>query len=386
MKEKQNIAILGSTGSIGTQSLAVIEERAELWNIQLLTANNNVDLLIRQAIKYKPHTVIIANEANYEKVKEALSAYPINVESGQKAIVNAIETIDIDIVVAAMVGYSGLASTLKAIECEKTIALANKETLVVAGDLITRKLQEYPKARILPVDSEHSAIFQCLKGEEHKSIEKIWLTSSGGPFRGKNLNFLEKVTPKQALKHPNWNMGAKISIDSATLINKGFEVIEAKWLFQLEPEQIDVIVHPESVIHSLVQFEDGSIKAQCGLPDMRLPIQYALYHPERIANTWKRFDFAEYASLNFEKPDKETFTNLSLAYEAMQKGGTMPCILNAANEIVVQAFLEEKIGFLQMSEFIKRAMQEMDFTPFPTYEDYVQTDKETRQLVCGFIG
>ncbi len=386
MKEKKNIAILGATGSIGTQSLAVLEEKPERWNIQLLTANNNANLLIKQAIKYKPHTVIITNKANYPKVKEALSSYPINVAAGQEAIVNAIETLDIDIVIAAMVGYSGLASTLKAIECGKTIALANKETLVVAGDLITEKLKKHKAARLLPVDSEHSAIFQCLQGESLKSIEKIWLTASGGPFRGKNLNFLEKVTPKQALKHPNWDMGAKISIDSATLINKGFEAIEAKWLFDLQPEQIDVIVHPESIVHSLVQFEDGSIKAQCGLPDMKLPIQYALYYPERMATTWQRFDFSDYGTLNFEKPDRKTFTNLSLAYEAMEKGGTMPCILNAANEVVVQAFLEEKIGFLQMPELIARAMQEMQFTLSPTYKDYIRTDKETREFVCSFIG
>lgn len=383
---KKNIAILGATGSIGTQTLAVIDEHPDDWEISLLTANNNTELLITQAIKYQPAKVIIANTENYQLVKNALAHLSIEVAAGQEAITVAISNPNIDIVVAAMVGYSGLASTLKAIECGKTIALANKETLVVAGDLITKALQQSATAQLLPVDSEHSAIFQCLTGESLDSIEKIWLTASGGPFRGQKRDFLKKVTPAQALKHPNWDMGAKISIDSATLMNKGFEVIEAKWLFKLSPQQIDVIVHPESIVHSLVQFKDGSIKAQCGLPDMKLPIQYALYHPKRLSNEWERFDFSKYANLHFEAADKETFPALSLAYHAMQQGGTMPCILNAANEIVVQAFLEERIGFLQMSEIIQKAMLKVAFIAQPTYQDYIATDQETRNFVCSLIG
>lgn len=382
---KQGLAILGATGSIGTQTLDVVDENPTNWEVELLTANNNAPLLIKQAKKYQPRTVIIANKKKYTEVKNALEQLPIEVLAGQEAIVAAISSSKIDIVVAALVGYSGLASTLKAIECSKTIALANKETLVVAGDLITKKLQQNPTAKLLPVDSEHSAIFQCLVGENLKSAEKIWLTASGGPFLGKKRDFLSKVTPTQALKHPNWDMGAKISIDSATLMNKGFEAIEAKWLFDLQPEQIDVIVHPQSIVHSLVQFKDGSIKAQCGLPDMKLPIQYALYYPQRYANNFKRFDFADYATLHFESPDKEVFRNLTLAYEAMQKGGNMPCILNAANEVVVQAFLEERIGFLQMSDLIETAMQKQNFIAHPSYEDYKATDSETRRFVCNLI-
>lgn len=385
MTKKQNLAILGATGSIGTQTLAVVDENPNHWKVELLTANTNTTLLIEQAQKYLPKTVIIANKKNYAEVKKALQGFPISVQAGQEAIVEAISTPCIDIVVAAMVGYSGLASTLKAIECGKTIALANKETLVVAGDLITRKLRQVPTAKLLPIDSEHSAIFQCLAGEDFASIEKIWLTASGGPFLGKSRDFLAHVTPTQALKHPNWNMGAKISIDSATLMNKGFEAIEAKWLFRLKPEQIDIIVHPESIVHSLVQFTDGSLKAQCGLPDMRLPIQYALYYPKRLANNWERFDFTHYASLHFEAPDKETFTSLALAYEAMQKGGNLPCMLNAANEVVVQAFLEERIDFLQMPHLIEKAMQTQHFIAQPEYEDYIATDAQTRSYVCSLI-
>ncbi|PVX50080.1 1-deoxy-D-xylulose 5-phosphate reductoisomerase [Balneicella halophila] len=385
MTKKRNLAILGATGSIGTQTLAVVDEHPDDWNVTLLTANNNTNLLIKQAKKYSPNTVIIANEQNYTVVKDALKKTSIQVQAGQQAIVDAIAQETIDIVVAAMVGYSGLASTLKAIEHGKSVALANKETLVVAGDLITQKLKEVPEAKILPVDSEHSAIFQCLSGEKLSSIDKIWLTASGGPFLGKTKDFLSTVTPKQALKHPNWDMGAKITIDSATLMNKGFEAIEAKWLFDLKPQQIDVIVHAQSIIHSLVQFNDGSIKAQCGLPDMKLPIQYALYYPRRKKNDWERFDFADYATLNFETPDKETFTNLSLAYEAMGKEGNMPCILNAANEVVVQAFLDERIGFLEMSELIAKAMQKLTYKAHPTYQDYIETDMETREYVCSLI-
>lgn len=385
MTHKKNIAILGATGSIGTQTLSVIEEHPNLWNVELLTANNNATLLIEQAQKHQPKTVVIANTEKYEMVKEALKNLPIEVQAGQEAIVENVALPSVDIVVAGMVGYAGLAPTLKAIECGKTIALANKETLVVAGDLITQKLHNSPTAKLLPVDSEHSAIFQCLQGENYDTIEKIWLTASGGPFRGKKRDFLEKVTPKQALKHPNWDMGAKISIDSATMMNKGFEAIEAKWLFDLQPEQIDTIVHPESIVHSLVQFHDSSIKAQCGLPDMKLPIQYALYYPNRVATNWQRFDFADYASLNFEKPDKEVFINLNLAYEAMRKGGNLPCVLNASNEVVVHNFLQERIGFLEMSDLISEAMQKIDFIQNPTYEDYIETDRKTRRFVTELI-
>lgn len=381
---KKTIAILGSTGSIGTQTLEVIDENPNIWDIALLTGNNNVELLIKQAQKYQPKMLVVANELHYNRVQEALKYLPIQVFAGQQAIADAVEAPEIDIVVAAMVGYSGLASTIRAIDSNKIVALANKETLVVAGDLITEKLRN-SQAQLLPVDSEHSAIFQCLIGEEYASIEKIWLTASGGPFRGKNQDFLKTVTPSQALKHPNWDMGAKITIDSATLMNKGFEVIEAKWLFDLKPEQIDVIVHPQSIVHSLVQFKDGSIKAQCGLPDMKLPIQYALYYPKRFGNHFQRFDFSQKAAWQFEKPDRKSFPNLDLAFEAMTKGGNIPCILNAANEVVVQAFLEEKIGFLQMSDFIIKAMERVAFIPHPTYEDYIETDEETRKYICSLI-
>lgn len=381
---KKTIAILGSTGSIGTQTLEVIDENPNIWDIALLTGNNNVELLIKQAQKYQPKMLVVANELHYNRVQEALKYLPIQVFAGQQAIADAVEAPEIDIVVAAMVGYSGLASTIRAIDSNKIVALANKETLVVAGDLITEKLRN-SQAQLLPVDSEHSAIFQCLIGEEYASIEKIWLTASGGPFRGKKQDFLKTVTPSQALKHPNWDMGAKITIDSATLMNKGFEVIEAKWLFDLKPEQIDVIVHPQSIVHSLVQFKDGSIKAQCGLPDMKLPIQYALYYPKRFGNHFQRFDFSQKAAWQFEKPDRKSFPNLDLAFEAMTKGGNMPCILNAANEVVVQAFLEEKIGFLQMSDFIIKAMERVAFIPHPTYEDYIETDEETRKYICSLI-
>lgn len=381
---KKTIAILGSTGSIGTQTLEVIDENPNAWDIRLLTGNNNAELLIKQAQKYQPKTLVVANEVHYKKIKEALKDLPIHVLAGQQAIVDAVGNPEIEIVVASLVGYSGLASTIRAIETNKTVALANKETLVVAGDLITAKLR-HSQAKLLPVDSEHSAIFQCLRGEDYASIEKIWLTASGGPFRGKNKDFLKKVTPSQALKHPNWEMGAKITIDSATLMNKGFEIIEAKWLFDLKPEQIDVVVHPQSIVHSLVQFADSSIKAQCGLPDMKLPIQYALYYPKRFENHFERFDFGKSANWQFEAPDRKSFPNLDLAFEAMHKGGNMPCILNASNEVVVQAFLDEKIGFLQMSDFITKAMEKIPFISCPTYEDYIATDRETRKYICSLI-
>ena len=378
-EKKKKIAILGSTGSIGTQALEVISEHSNLFEVEVLTANNNSKLLIEQAIKFKPNTVVIANEEKYKEVDEALFKLGIKVFAGQQSLEEVVETENIDVVLTALVGYSGLKPTIRAIKAKKTIALANKETLVVAGDLITKLCLENG-VKIYPVDSEHSAIFQCLVGETYSPIEKIYLTASGGPFRGRLRNDLLKITKAQALKHPNWEMGAKITIDSASLMNKGLEVIEAKWLFDLKAEQIDVVVHPQSIIHSAVQFEDGSIKAQLGVPDMKLPIQYALGFPERLKNTFKRFSFMDYPNLTFEKPDLETFRNLQLAYNAMDKGGNMPCILNAANEIAVAAFLKDKIGFLNMSDLIADCMEKITFVSNPTLEDYVATNKETRIL------
>ena len=375
--KKKKIAILGSTGSIGTQALEVIFEHSNLFEVEVLTANNNSKLLIEQAIKFKPNTVVITNEEKYKEVDDALFKLGVKVFAGQQSLEEVVEGENIDIVLTALVGYSGLKPTIRAIKAKKTIALANKETLVVAGDLITKLCQENG-VKIYPVDSEHSAIFQCLVGENYNPIEKIYLTASGGPFRGWLRNDLLNITKAQALKHPNWEMGAKITIDSASLMNKGLEVIEAKWLFDLKAEQIDVIVHPQSIIHSAVQFEDGSIKAQLGVPDMKLPIQYALGFPERLKNTFKRFSFMDYPNLTFEKPDLETFRNLQLAYNAMEKGGNMPCILNAANEIAVAAFLKDKIGFLNMSDLIADCMEKITFVSNPTLEDYVETNKETR--------
>ena len=377
--KKKQIAILGSTGSIGTQALEVISEHSNLFEVEVLTANNNSKLLIEQAIKFKPNTVVIANEEKYKEVDDALFKLGIKVFAGQQSLEEVVEGKNIDVVLTALVGYSGLKPTIRAIKAKKTIALANKETLVVAGDLITKLCLENG-VKIYPVDSEHSAIFQCLVGETYNPIEKIYLTASGGPFRGRLRNDLLNITKAQALKHPNWEMGAKITIDSASLMNKGLEVIEAKWLFDLKAEQIDVIVHPQSIIHSAVQFEDGSIKAQLGVPDMKLPIQYALGFPERLKNTFKRFSFMEYPNLTFEKPDLETFRNLQLAYNAMDKGGNMPCILNAANEIAVAAFLKDKIGFLNMSDLIADCMEKITFVSNPTLDDYVTTNKETRIL------
>ena len=377
--KKKKIAILGSTGSIGTQALEVIFEHSNLFEVEVLTANNNSKLLIEQAIKFKPNTVVITNEEKYKEVDDALFKLGIKVFAGQQSLEEVVEGENIDVVLTALVGYSGLKPTIRAIKAKKTIALANKETLVVAGDLITKLCQENG-VKIYPVDSEHSAIFQCLVGENYNPIEKIYLTASGGPFRGWLRNDLLNITKAQALKHPNWEMGAKITIDSASLMNKGLEVIEAKWLFDLNAEQIDVIVHPQSIIHSAVQFEDGSIKAQLGVPDMKLPIQYALGFPERLKNTFKRFSFMDYPNLTFEKPDLETFRNLQLAYNAMVKGGNMPCILNAANEIAVAAFLKDKIGFLNMSDLIADCMEKITFVSNPTLEDYVDTNKETRIL------
>ncbi|MGE0088440.1 MAG: 1-deoxy-D-xylulose-5-phosphate reductoisomerase [Bacteroidales bacterium] len=375
---KKRVAILGSTGSIGKQTLDVISEFPDKFEVEVLTANNNIELLINQAKEFVPNTVVIANESKYNELSEALSALPIKVYAGSDAISQIVEMDTIDIVVAAMVGFSGLLPTINAIKAKKTIALANKETLVVAGELI-RNLAIENKTNILPVDSEHSAIFQCLVGESNNAIEKIYLTASGGPFRGKDSSFLKSVTPQMALKHPNWDMGAKITIDSATLMNKGFETIEARWLFDLKPEQIDVIVHPQSIIHSLVQFEDGSIKAQMGLPDMKLPIVYALNFPYRFKSGFKRFSFIDYPELTFEKPDMDNFKALQLAFSAMDKAGNMPCILNAANEVAVHAFLNNKIGFFSITDFIVKSMDKIGFIKNPSLNDLIQTDHETRR-------
>ncbi len=382
--DKKKIAILGSTGSIGTQALEVIAAHSDVFEVEVLTAQRNADLLIEQAKQFNPNAVVIADDAHYEKVKAALLPLDIKVFAGENALASVVQMDSIDLVLTALVGYSGLKPTIKAIEAGKNIALANKETLVVAGELITTLARE-KGVNIYPVDSEHSAIFQCLVGEFHNPIEKIILTASGGPFRGKKKHELMQVTKAQALKHPNWTMGAKVTIDSASLMNKGLEVIEAKWLFGLKPAQVEVVVHPQSIIHSLVQFEDGSIKAQLGLPDMRLPIQFALGYPNRIKSNFPRFDFAQYPALTFEKPDTETFRNLALAFEAMGRGGNMPCVLNAANEIAVQEFLQDRIGFLQMSEIVEQCLGKMDFVANPAFEDYVNTDKETRIRAKEFI-
>lgn len=371
------IAILGSTGSIGTQALEVIDQHRDRFSVVLLTAQNNADLLIEQAVAHRPKEVVIGNTALKDKVSAALTPLGIRVFSGEDAVAKATGDCDADTVLTALVGYAGLLPTLKAIESDKRIALANKETMVVAGELVSG-LAARRKVPIYPVDSEHSAIFQCLVGEENNPIEKIILTASGGPFRGKTRDYLETVTKNQALKHPNWSMGAKITIDSATLMNKGLEVIEAKWLFDLAASQIDVVVHPQSIIHSMVQFQDGSIKAQLGLPDMRLPIQYALGYPERLSSGFPRFDFAKFPSLTFEQPDAETFRCLTLAYEALEKGGNLPCILNAANEIAVAAFLDDQIAFLEIPVLIEKMVDKIGFISNPSLQDYVDTDKETR--------
>lgn len=371
------VAILGSTGSIGTQALEVIREHASRFKISVLTAHSNAQLLIDQALEFKPKWVVIGDESKYEQVKNALKSTCTDVLCGANNLNDIVTAPDIDIVLTAIVGFAGLQPTIAAIKAGKDIALANKETLVVAGELITN-LAKKNQVRILPVDSEHSAIFQCLIGEENNPVEKIYLTASGGPFRGKDTHFLSSVTKTQALKHPNWVMGAKVTIDSATLMNKGLEVIEAKWLFSLDVTQIDVIVHPQSIVHSLVQFQDSSIKAQLGLPDMKLPIQYALGYPNRIANNFSRFSFIDYPSLSFEQADITTFRNLALAFEALQSGGNMPCVINAANEIVVAEFLNNQLGFLQMSDVIEKCMTKIAFVKEPSLEDYLQTDQETR--------
>ncbi|TXI87829.1 MAG: 1-deoxy-D-xylulose-5-phosphate reductoisomerase [Crocinitomicaceae bacterium] len=385
MTAKKGIAILGSTGSIGTQALEVFESYESYFELVVLTAHSNADLLIEQALKYKPNTVVIVDESKLQLVKTALQHEDIKVFAGEESLSQVVAFHDVHIVLTALVGYAGLKPTLAAIEAKKNIALANKETLVVAGELVTRLAKENG-VNIYPVDSEHSAIFQCLAGEFHNPIEKIYLTASGGPFRGWKKEALATVTPQQALKHPNWSMGAKITIDSATLMNKGLEVIEAKWLFQLAPDQIDVIVHPQSIVHSLVQFEDGSMKAQMGLPDMKLPIQYALTYPDRFKTDFPRFNFLDYPQLTFEKPDRETFLNLNLAYEAMELGGTAACAINAANEITVQAFLDQKIGFLQIAEINEKVMRTVEFVQTPSYEDYVHIDTLARQKAIELIG
>jgi 1-deoxy-D-xylulose-5-phosphate reductoisomerase len=381
---KKRIAILGSTGSIGTQALDVISSHPDAFEVEVLTAQNNADLLIEQAKKFKPNAVVISNEDHYQKVKAALAGDDIKVYAGENALSSIVQMDTIDMVLTALVGYAGLKPTIKAIESGKPIALANKETLVVAGELITRMARE-AGINIFPIDSEHSAIFQCLVGEFHNKIEKIILTASGGPFRGKKRDDIRLMKKEQALKHPNWTMGAKITIDSATLMNKGLEVIEAKWLFGVKPEQVEVVVHPQSIIHSLVQFEDGSIKAQLGLPDMRLPIQFALTYPERFHSDFPRFDFGKFPSLTFEKPDTETFRNLALAFEALQRGGNMPCVLNAANEVAVAEFLKDRVGFLEMSDIVEQCLAKIDYIKTPSYDDYVQTDLETRKKAFELV-
>lgn len=381
---KRQLALLGSTGSIGTQALEVVSEHSDLFEVYALTANNQVDVLINQARKYMPEVVVIANEQKYPELKEALEDLPIKVWAGSEAIAQVVQMEPIDMVLTAMVGYSGLKPTIAAIKAGKAIALANKETLVVAGELIMGLAREYNVA-VLPVDSEHSAIFQCLTGGCGNPVEKILLTASGGPFRTKTRGELATVTKAQALKHPNWTMGAKITIDSASMMNKGFEMIEAKWLFSVTPDQIQILIHPQSVIHSMVQFEDGAVIAQLGIPDMKLPIAYAFSYPVRMKSSAPRLDFTQYATLTFEEPDMTRFRNLAFAFDAVRKGGNLPCILNAANEVVVAAFLQDKIGFLQMSDVIERTMQKTSFVASPSYEDYVATDTEARRIATGLF-
>lgn len=380
----KRIAIYGSTGSIGTQALNVIEANPDKFSVEVLTANGNEPLLIEQALKYDPNIVVIANEQKYEVVKRALANTDIKVFAGEEALEEVAGIDCYDLMLAAIVGFAGLKPTLKAIESGKAIALANKETLVVAGDIVMQKSVEN-RVPVIPVDSEHSAIFQCLLGETRNKVEKIYLTASGGPFIGRKPNFLVNVKREHALQHPNWEMGAKISVDSATLMNKGLEMIEAKWLFNLKPEQIEVLVHPQSAIHSMAQFEDGSIKAQIGLPDMKVPIQYALAFPTRIFNDYPRFSFKKYNSLTFEEPDIKTFRNLALAMEALEKGGNLPCIMNAANEIAVYAFLKNRLGFLEMTDVIEKVMSEINFIEHPTLEDYFDSDADARTLAADMI-
>ena len=384
MVRKKGIAILGSTGSIGTQALEVIESYPEYFDLQVITANSNADLLIEQAKKFQPNAVVIVDDASYQKVKTALWDEPIKVFAGVDSLQQIVTSSEIDVVLTALVGYAGLKPTIEAIKAKKTIALANKETLVVAGELINQLALEN-NVMIYPVDSEHSAIFQCLTGESGNPIEKIYLTASGGPFRGWKKDQLEKVTRAQALKHPNWTMGAKITIDSATLMNKGLEVIEAKWLFDLDAHQIDVIVHPQSIIHSLVQFQDGSMKAQMGLPDMKLPIQYAFTYPDRLKTDYPRFNFLDYPNLTFEQPDRTTFTNLDLAFKAMEMGGTAACALNAANEVAVDLFLKEKIGFLDIARINEAVLIEINHFSAPSYDNFVEVDRLAREKSLKYV-
>jgi 1-deoxy-D-xylulose-5-phosphate reductoisomerase len=380
----KRIALFGSTGSIGTQALNVIGNNPDKFSAEVLTAQNNDELLIQQALQFNPNIVVIGDEIKYQKVKDALSSTDIKVFCGEKAL-EEVAAMDVyDLMLAAIVGFAGLRPTLKAIDNGKTIALANKETLVVAGDIIMQRAMEN-RAPVIPVDSEHSAIFQCLVGETRNRIEKIILTASGGPFLGRKPNFLVNVKREHALQHPNWNMGAKVSIDSATLMNKGLEMIEAKYLFNLRPEQIQVIIHPQSVIHSMVQFEDGSIKAQLGMPDMKLPIQYALAFPQRIHNNFPRFDFKKMNTLTFEEPDIRTFRNLALSIDALNKGGNLPCVMNAANEIAVYAFLKNRIGFLEMTDLIEKTMDHVSFIEKPTLDEYIESDGEARSFAADVI-
>jgi len=381
---KKRVAILGSTGSIGKQTLEVIEQHPDDFEVEVLTARNSVRELIVQAKKHKPDSVVIGNVERYKEVKTALADEPVKVYAGNESIDQIVQGGNVDIVLTAMVGFSGLTPTINAIKAGKTIALANKETMVVAGEIVTELAHKH-KVSILPVDSEHSAIFQCLVGEFRNPVEKIYLTASGGPFRGKTLDHMMSVTREEALRHPNWSMGNKITIDSASMMNKGLEAIEAKWLFGLKPDQIDIIVHPQSIIHSIVQFEDGSMKAQMGLPDMRLPIQYALTFPGRVRSDFERFNFLDYPQLTFEELDREVFRNVTLAYRAMEKGGSMPCVLNAANEVAVETFLSGGIGFLQMSEVIEETMNSIEFIAHPTLDDYHELDKVARDFARKVI-
>jgi len=381
---KKRLAILGSTGSIGTQALGVVDAHPELFDVEILSAHNNADLLIEQSQKYKPNAVVVTNEIAYEKVKKALSNTDVKVFSGANALCDVVQWDTVDMVLAAIVGFAGLHSTVAAIDAGKQVAIANKETLVVAGEIVMQKAKE-KNILPLPVDSEHSALFQCMVGEHADSVEKIILTASGGPFLGKKTNFLVNVKKDHALQHPNWVMGAKITIDSATLMNKGLEMIEAKWLFDLQNDQIDVVIHPQSIIHSLVQFKDGSLKAQMGLPDMKLPIQYALAFPQRLSNDFKRFDFKDFSKLTFEQPDYKTFRNLALAKDAMYKGGNATCVLNAANEVVVHGFLQNKVGFLEMNDIIEQALNDVTFIEKPSLQDLEETDAATRRLTESLL-
>jgi len=382
--KKKRLAILGSTGSIGTQALEVVAAHPHMFEAEVLSAHSNADLLIEQAVRFSPNAVVVTDESKYEVVKKALSGTDVKVFAGEAALKEVVQWDTVDTVVAAIVGFAGLSSTLAAIDAGKRVALANKETLVVAGDIVMQKAMER-RVEIIPVDSEHSAIFQCIVGENPDKIEKIILTASGGPFLGRKPNYLVNVKASHALQHPNWTMGAKITIDSATLMNKGLEMIEAKWLFGLQNEQIDVVIHPQSIIHSMVQFTDSSLKAQMGLPDMKLPIQYAIAYPHRLHNDFKRVDFRDFAKLTFEQPDYKTFRNLALAKDAMYRGGNMPCILNAANEVVVHSFLQNKVSFIEMSDIIEEVMNRVPFVEQPTLDDYMKTDAEARVQAAELV-